>query len=80
MLKLELFSFESLQIASIAHHSAYQTGSIDYDVAVIRLREQVALDQSSQLITLPSSHQEFAGLLCNMIGWTESMGGIRFLH
>jgi len=65
------------EIAAVYRHPSYNSGTIDYDVAILELATPIELGQFAQRITLaPSDSGTFDGFQTTVTGWgTTTEGG-----
>ncbi|XP_027146977.1 transmembrane protease serine 3-like [Larimichthys crocea] len=65
-----LWENSSLAVEKIIHHHLYNSITLDYDIALIKLKESLVFSGSVQPICLPNHGEEFeAGTMCWISGW-----------
>ncbi|XP_076332764.1 trypsin-1-like [Tachypleus tridentatus] len=68
----------SLTASAVIVHPQYKKDFLSNDIALIRLKEELSLNERVNLVCLPTSHLSNAGLIATVIGWgrTSAFGSI----
>ncbi|CAH1796669.1 unnamed protein product, partial [Owenia fusiformis] len=66
----------SRTVSQVINHPNYNTGTLDYDISVLKLSSPVTYTNAIRPVCLPSSSMDFAvGLTCVVAGWgTQAFG------
>ena len=67
-------SVQSIQVEQIILHPKFNVGSVDFDIALLKLRKEASLSQSVQTVCLPETRtQLIPGKKCVILGWGNTL-------